>query len=92
MTPVEFFEEFMADDPAEGPDLPALHCVYTSDDVVWRKSVSSYQVWKYEGQYFKVTYSRSNSGYWSDGETYDPVVTEVFPYTFTETRYSEKNE
>ena len=90
MTPSEFFNKFMSDDPLEGPDLPSSAKVYLSESVVNRKQVSSFEVWAHEGQFFKVTYTRSNSGYWTDSEYDAPVVTEVFPYQFSETRYKEQ--
>jgi len=89
MTPKEFMEKFMYEEPQEGPDLPLINRVYEGLSVVSHKTVFNTDVWEHNGQFFAVKYARSNSGYWSDCEYYDPTVTEVFPYTFTETRYKE---
>jgi hypothetical protein len=67
-------------------DLPKYDLVYESENVK-HKLVISTEVYKYFGQYFGVTYTRDNTGYWSDGESYPAEVAEVFPYTFIETRY-----
>jgi len=82
-------EEFKLKYLPEGEieNLVGADCVYTSGDIVEHKMVYNTEVWKVDDQFFEVMYSRSNSGYWGDSESYDPEVYEVFPYTFTETRY-----
>ena len=63
----------------------AFKCVEQGDDVVEHKTVyqtSVYQLVTPEGatdEYFEITESSSNSGYWSDSERYDPEFRKVAP-------------
>lgn len=85
MTADEFKDKFMDED--NEVDLPLTDLVDRGDEVVDHKHVYQSDVYEHNGQFFEVTYIRSNSGYWGDSEREDPIVSEVFPYTFTETRY-----
>lgn len=67
--------------------LPGNQCVYQSDEIVEHKMTYVETVYKVEDQYFKIVTSHSNSGYWSDSESYDPVVYEVKPIQKTITVY-----
>lgn len=59
--------------------------IENGDDVVDYKRVYRSDIYEVEGIYFEVTFSRDNSGYWSDGERYDPTIAEVFPKQVTKT-------
>lgn len=56
-------------------------CVKRGEDVVSHKTVYNTSVYNLVGtdEYFEVTESRSNSGYWSDSEHYDPEFSKVKP-------------
>lgn len=49
------------------------------------KSAFCDSIYSYGSQFFRVTQQRDNCGYWSDGESYDPDVTEVVPQQKTVT-------
>lgn len=67
----------------------SFKCVERGEDVVEHKSAyntSVYQLVTPEGateEYFEVTENSSNSGYWSDGERYDPDFRKVTPHKKT---------
>jgi len=67
-----------------------IKCVEQGDDVVECKMVYNSNVYLVEGIYFEVTFTRDNSGYWGDGESYDPEIYEVFPTQVTKTVYVHK--
>lgn len=60
-----------------------IKCVDTGDDIVEHKTVYNSDVYRVEGVYFEVTFTRDNSGYWSDGERYDPTICQVVPREVT---------
>jgi hypothetical protein len=76
----EFKQKYMDEEYGEvyGDDVT---CVYDGPDEVNHKTVYQTSVYKVVSgdveQWFEVTNSRSNSGYWSDSERYDPEVREV---------------
>lgn len=55
--------------------------VYHGDDVVEHKTVSQTSVYRLmlTDEYFEVTETSSNSGYWSDSEHYEPEFRKVKP-------------
>ena len=85
ITVEEFIEKFMEDDEVY---LPTSALVY-KDESIEHKFVVYTKVFKHFGQFFEVTTSRDNTGYWGDGEKYPPIVTEVFPKEVTTTIYVE---
>ncbi len=62
-------------------DSISFKCVEQGDDVVEHKMVMQTSVYNLVGtdEYFEVTESSSNSGYWSDSERYDPEFRKVKP-------------
>lgn len=62
-------------------DSIIFDCVEYGDDVVEHKTVSQTSVYHLRGtdEYFEVTETRSNSGYWGDSERYDPEFRKVKP-------------
>lgn len=64
--------------------------IEVGDDVVEHKTVYNSNIYLVEGIYFEVTFTRDNSGYWGDGERYDPTIQEVFPKQITKTIYVNK--
>lgn len=56
-------------------------CVEHGDDIVEHKMVYQTSVYQLVGteEYFEVTETSSNSGYWSDSERYDPEFRKVKP-------------
>lgn len=59
--------------------LTPCELVYEGGEEVNHKTVYQTSVYRLHDQYFEVTSSRDNSGYWSDGERYEPDVREVKP-------------
>ena len=59
----------------------AFKCVEQGDDVVEHKTVYQTSVYQLVGtdEYFEITESSSNSGYWSDSERYEPEFRKVQP-------------
>lgn len=88
MTIDEFEEKFIEDGEVK---LPQSAIVY-EDESIEHKLVISTVVWEYFGQFFEVTYTKDNSGYWRDGESYPPTVAEVFPKEVTVTKYVTKED
>jgi hypothetical protein len=70
----EFKEKHM-----DGSEVYDAECVYSGPDEVYHKTVSQTSVYKVGEQFFEVTSMRDNSGYWSDGERYEPEVRIVKP-------------
>jgi len=85
MTAEEFSSQFV-DEYGDVND-PSIPLVYVGDEQIEMKMVYTSNVYQCGEQFFEVMLARSNSGYWGDAEYEDPQVSEVFPYTFTETRY-----
>lgn len=58
-------------------------CVEQGDAEDWGKSVIQTSVYNLDGteEYFEVTESWSNSGYWSNPERYEPEFRKVKPVT-----------
>lgn len=48
------------------------------------------KVYKVGEQFFEVTFSKDDCGYWGDGERYEPTICEVVPREVTKTIYVEK--
>lgn len=74
ITVEQFIEQHMEDG-----EVFDAECVYAGPDEINHKTVYQTSVYKLGEQHFEVTNSRDNSGYWSDGESYDPHVVEVKP-------------
>ena len=87
ITVEEFVEKFIDED--DGVDLPRS-CMVHDEEYIDHKSVIYVEVWKHGTQFFEVTFTRDNSGYWSDGESYPPTVDEVFPEEVTVIKYVAK--
>jgi hypothetical protein len=82
-------EDFKASYLDEDGDcvLPGTQCVWQSDEIVEHKMTYVETVYEVRDQFFKIIRSHSNSGYWSDSESYEPVVYEVKPVQKTITVY-----
>lgn len=77
ITVEQFIEKHMVDGEVfTGVDVIEA---YRGPQEVEYKTVSQTSVYQTGEQFFEVTNSWSNSGYWSDGESYDPHVVEVKP-------------
>ena len=78
----EFIDKHYVDGDAYSND-PSISftCVYQGDEETWGKSVVQFSVYHLEGteDYFEVTESWSNSGYWDDPDRYDPEFRKVKP-------------
>ena len=65
--------------------------VEEGDDVVEHKTVCQTNIYSVEVEgvtkYFDVTFTSDNSGYWSDGESYPPEITEVVPVEVVKTEW-----
>lgn len=76
----QFQDKYYEDGEIYGDDVK---CIVAGDDEVSHKTVYNtcvYQVGQDDDvEYFEVTYSRSNSGYWGDSERYDPEFRKVKP-------------
>jgi hypothetical protein len=76
----EFQDKYYEDGEIYGDDVK---CIVEGDDEVEHKTVYNtcvYQVGQGDDtEYFEVTFSRSNSGYWGDSERYDPEFRKVVP-------------
>jgi len=83
ITADEFKKQFLIDDEI---DLPRENRVSLSE-AIEHKLVILTEVWKHNDQFFEVCYCRDNTGYWGDGENYEPEVYEVFPKLITKTIY-----
>ena len=88
ITAKEFEAQFITEDGE--CSLPGTACVDVGDEIAEHKTVYNSNVYLYEDQYFQVTWSRSNSGYWSDSESYPPEVVEVEPHEVTRIVYLTK--
>ena len=59
------------------------------DGIVEHKTVYQTDIYSVEVEgvtrYFDVTFTRDNSGYWSDGESYPPEIIEVVPVEVVKT-------
>lgn len=82
-TVAEFKERFIEDGEV---DLPK-YCLVYEERIVDHKLIIYTEVWNYFGQFFEVTYTRDNSGYWGEGESYPVEVQKVFPKEVTKTIY-----
>ena len=87
ITVEEFVKKFMDED--DEVDLPRSRMVHDEEHIE-HKLVCYVEVWEHGTQFFEVTRTRDNSGYWSDGERYPPTVAEVFPEEVTVIRYVAK--
>lgn len=61
-----------------------VKCVESGDEIAEHKTVYNTDVYEVAlpdgtAEYFEVTFSRSNSGYWGDSERYDPEFRKVVP-------------
>lgn len=90
MNAQEFAEKFVHDkgwevfDPEEKVSITQAH---SGDWEIEHKSQYKEDIYQIDNQYFAVMIQRDNSGYWSDGETYDPEVYEVKPEQVTITKW-----
>ena len=84
LTVEEFVEKFIDEDGEVS--LPRT-CYIQEENIVDSKLLLCIEVWKKDEQFFEVTYAQDNSGYWDDGESYPPIVAEVFPEEVTITKY-----
>jgi len=80
------FETTYMDEDGE-VDLPLSDRVEEGDTITEHKHVYNTDVYKVGDQFFAVTFTRDNTGYWSDGESYAPTVVEVFAKTITKVVY-----
>ena len=76
----EFQDKYYEDGEIYGDDVK---CIVSGDDEVSHKTVFNTDVYQVgvgdSAEYFEVTFSRDNSGYWSDGERYEPEFRKVRP-------------
>ena len=60
-----------------------IKCIESGDEIAEHKTVYNTDVYEVTSgdvvEYFEVTFSRSNSGYWGDSERYDPEFRKVVP-------------
>ena len=80
-------EDYDIDDVTEKWAEDNVKCIEEGNDVVEHKTVYNSNIYLVEGIHFEVTFTRDNSGYWGDGERYDPEIYEVFPTQVTKTVY-----
>lgn len=59
------------------------------DDGIEHKTAWHNHVYKVNNEYFEVTWCRGNTGYWGDGERYDPEVRKVKPVIVEVTQWVE---
>lgn len=64
--------------------------IESGEDIADYKLVYRSDIYEVAGIHFEVTFTRDNSGYWGDGERYDPTIQEVFPKQITKTIYVNK--
>jgi len=76
----EFEEKYHYDGEVGGDNVI---CVVEGDEIVNHKAVYNVDVYKVgdgdSAEYFEVTFSRDNSGYWGDGERHEPEFRKVKP-------------
>lgn len=87
MTAEEFYEKYVNEDNDNEwgecyPDTGEI-TLMTSDEETSHKTCYTTSVYKYvpTEEFFEVTWTRDNSGYWSDGERYPGTVRKVKPVT-----------
>ena len=90
MNAKEFQEKFITEDGEV--NLPGTSCVDVGDEIAEGRYVSNSNVYKHEGQFFEIMWTRSNTGYWGDSESDPPEVVEVEPHSMTVTKYLVKKE
>lgn len=81
MNAQEFEEKYYEDGEIYGDDVK---CIVSGDEIAEHKTVYNTDVYQVGpngdmAEYFEVTFSRSNSGYWGDSERYDPEFRKVAP-------------
>jgi len=92
MNTTDFYEKYVNEDNNEnewgecfGDDDELILMTY--DEETEHKSIITTSVYKLtlgdEVEYFEVSWSRDNCGYWSDGERYPGEVRKVKPVTST---------
>lgn len=79
-------DEFIANHYEDGEiysydDNISFQCIDHGHDVVDMKRVFRISIYQLVGtdEYFEITEIRDNSGYWQDGESYEPEFRKVFP-------------
>lgn len=87
LTVEEFVKKFIDEDYEV--DLPR-YCMVHDEEHIEHKLVIYVEVWKHGTQFFEVTRTRDNVGYWGDGESYPPTVAEVFPIEVKSIEYVER--
>lgn len=85
MNAEEFKAKYMYEDDWGDCYGDGVACVRTEEDVE-HKTCYLTKVFQvilpvYDVEYFEVTWTRDNSGYWSDGERYPGEVRKVTPVT-----------
>lgn len=80
MNAQEFEAKYYEDGEIYGDNVK---CVESGDEIAEHKTVYNTDVYEVTSgdvvEYFEVTFSRSNSGYWGDSERYDPEFKKVKP-------------
>lgn len=76
MNAQEFEQKYYEDGEIYGDDVK---CIVKGDEQCEHKMCWNSNVYQVGAEYFEVTFSRDNSGYWSDGESYDPAFRKVVP-------------
>lgn len=90
ITAQEFEEKYVFDkgwEVFDPEDKVTITNVHSGDWEIEHKSQYKEDVYQIGEQYFAVLQQRDNSGYWSDGESYDPDVYEVKPQQVTVTKW-----
>lgn len=78
-------QEFAANHYEDGEVFSSVSqeiiCVDQGDEQIEHKTSYNVDVWQVVGtdEYFEVTHSRDNCGYWSDGERHEPEFRKVKP-------------
>ena len=86
LTVEEFEEEFFDWHEVHLP----LRCMVHTEVYLEHKVLYKIEVWKYEIQFFQITYSRDIIGFWDNNECFPPTVVEVFPEEVTSITYVER--
>lgn len=74
----EFQDKYYEDGEVWGED-GTIKLIEQGAEQCEHKTCWNSNVYQVADEYFEVTFSRDNSGYWSDGERYDPEFRKVVP-------------
>lgn len=83
MNAQEFKKNYLGDDDYDECVGEGCTLVEEGDWQIEHKTQYKTNIYSVGEEYFAVDFSRDNSGYWSDGETYPPEVRKVEPKTET---------